>query len=436
MCDLCTGEREDFHCNHPSCSSPGSACACRLSGPDRCPACGHPCLPWYFGVGAHGAPEPINDFFGGEGSENPGYDSFPADRAQLTSAVRGWFDEQGVGEDGLNPSDLDWFVGHLPDRTFQSRGEVLAALFQPFVGTPLSGAEWLRWDRSGAIPLGTRLTVPAGQAAALVARGASAADVFPSGEHRLTRESAPQVGSRSRPPAPGFPFAVLDAEVVFLGQQEQQGKIGFSGKTRSGQPFYVRADVRYALEDAQAFVGSSVGQSVLGGTRPPDHLLSLVVDAELNRAIGASDGSPAAFDTKGVERVIRSALAGAGWAAREVHVQYAGSNPMEAGLAGGGANPFANLPPEMQAMVRARMEAAMQQRTAPSGRPGVSPPSAPVVGAAGTVVCAACGSANPTTVKFCQHCGQPMAAKRRCPQCGKEVGASVKFCGNCGSRLA
>ena len=47
--------------------------------------------------------------------------------------------------------------------------------------------------------------------------------------------------------------------------------------------------------------------------------------------------------------------------------------------------------------------------------------------------CGACGSANPTTAKFCGECGASLA--QTCPACGHPASAGQKFCGECGSPL-
>ena len=51
-------------------------------------------------------------------------------------------------------------------------------------------------------------------------------------------------------------------------------------------------------------------------------------------------------------------------------------------------------------------------------------------------VCASCGYASPTQVKFCPQCGKPMgqpqpAGDRFCPNCRKMVAG--KFCPDCGT---
>jgi class 3 adenylate cyclase/tetratricopeptide (TPR) repeat protein len=49
------------------------------------------------------------------------------------------------------------------------------------------------------------------------------------------------------------------------------------------------------------------------------------------------------------------------------------------------------------------------------------------------VVCAGCQHANPPPAKFCQQCGQPLAAAPICAQCGTALPPSARFCHACGA---
>ena len=46
--------------------------------------------------------------------------------------------------------------------------------------------------------------------------------------------------------------------------------------------------------------------------------------------------------------------------------------------------------------------------------------------------CAACGFENPTGMKCCGSCGEPL---RTCPSCGFSNPAGFRFCGKCATRL-
>src|SRR5688572_22457672 len=48
--------------------------------------------------------------------------------------------------------------------------------------------------------------------------------------------------------------------------------------------------------------------------------------------------------------------------------------------------------------------------------------------------CAACGTTNSDTAKFCAECGTPLATA--CPTCGSPYNAGARFCSECGTALA
>jgi predicted amidophosphoribosyltransferase len=49
------------------------------------------------------------------------------------------------------------------------------------------------------------------------------------------------------------------------------------------------------------------------------------------------------------------------------------------------------------------------------------------------VICAACGTENAASKRFCRGCGASLAAA--CPACGSAVTADDRFCGECGAPL-
>src|SRR6476646_10222833 len=50
------------------------------------------------------------------------------------------------------------------------------------------------------------------------------------------------------------------------------------------------------------------------------------------------------------------------------------------------------------------------------------------------VLCASCGTENPSGKRFCRSCGSSLAAA--CPSCGAPITADDRFCGECGTPLA
>ena len=56
-----------------------------------------------------------------------------------------------------------------------------------------------------------------------------------------------------------------------------------------------------------------------------------------------------------------------------------------------------------------------------------------------TIVCSACGTANPDGFKFCSNCGnqlkKPEPLVKICPNCSTVYETESAFCDNCGTRL-
>ena len=50
------------------------------------------------------------------------------------------------------------------------------------------------------------------------------------------------------------------------------------------------------------------------------------------------------------------------------------------------------------------------------------------------MICAACGTENPASKRFCRGCGASLAAA--CPACGGPIAQDDRFCGECGTLLA
>lgn len=429
MCDSCAS---DPACTNPSCSAPGAGCACSLSGPKRCATCGHECLPWYFGLDAAQAPASINNFLGGAGTESPGYDRYPATKAQLLAAAR-----QEISEtDEPNLADVAWLDQRLPDGTFHDAGEVFTALWEPPAPPTLEGPNWVFRAPVHSIPFGARIRVPPEETALLIGTGNAPLDAFPPGEYRISRDAAPLAAARSRPPAPGFTQSVLRSSLMFLSTRDQEGTWSFSHRTEGGRPGFFTVRARYALTDPKKFVTSKAGLS-FAGPLPPEKLLSLLVAPAL-KGPPERDPSARSVDSGVVESTVRSVLDASGFAVRSVTVEQSNAPPLGGAYSAGGADPFARLPPEARAAVQAQMEEAMRRRAAAVGRADTGTRTTPVTSPGGAVpptICPSCRAPNPPSGKFCQSCGSPLATKRTCPSCGRDAGPGGKFCGNCGARL-
>ncbi|HXW67060.1 MAG TPA: zinc ribbon domain-containing protein [Thermoplasmata archaeon] len=421
MCQHCAGEAS---CSHPDCAPSPSACACARAGAGRCPTCGHPCLPWYFGLGLVGAPPAVNDFLGGAGSESPGFDGYPASRSALLAAAR----EEFADMEEAPTAALAWLDTHLPDRSYQDRGDVLVALTPEIRGPELVPPRWRSSAGPSALPFGVRLVVPTGQVAVLVSREGAPLDAFGPGEHVLTTATAPHAAAGSRPPAAGFDRTVLDTRAVFYTTGPQTGTLSVRARSPSGPPAPIRASIRFSIQDPVRFEAAISRR--LSDSAPTDTVLSMVAGPALERAMAAPAGDPSF-----VEGTIRQALEAAGLVPADITVGATGPG------AGFPSDVLARLPPEQRALVEARLQESMRRRAAAGagGPPNPSPSAGPVAPPApagvppGPVRCSACSAPNPSTVRFCGNCGKPLPPAQNCPACGAPSRPGVKFCGNCGA---
>ncbi len=384
-----------------------------------------------------GGPSLVNDFLGGDGSESGGFGRFPATKAELRAALREIVEEQ---DETTLMADADWFDAHLPEGTYRDAGEVMVALAPSISGLPMPAGSWVRDTPVRALPAGIALHVPPGQVAVLRSGRGVAFDVFPPGQHRLTRDSAPEAARGSRPPAPSFPRSVLDASPVFLDTGDRTAQVIVAARSSAGFPVGVRATVVFYVADGRRFVASRANRSLVPPA-PDDKFLSALLEPSLAPLFRDRGAEAVAGDRPRVEAAIRSGLEGVGLGVRSLRIDHVGSmlDAPATGPSFGGA--LANMPPEVRAQFEARMAEAMRRRAATPSPPG-PPPRGPPPGSgtsgpsgAGGLACRACGRANLPGTKFCGNCGQPLASRRSCPACGKEIGPDVKFCGSCGQRL-
>jgi membrane protease subunit (stomatin/prohibitin family) len=105
--------------------------------------------------------------------------------------------------------------------------------------------------------------------------------------------------------------------------------------------------------------------------------------------------------------------------------QYPPTAPPPSGFAGGGPSAYQGPPAAGAA------PAGEPQPALPAGADDSSPEPPQ------TAACPSCQTANPAGAKFCQNCGQPMAApKVHCTNCGHELSPGAKFCPECGTPAA
>lgn len=420
MCEAC---QTDSDCRHPSCAANPSGCACSLSGPAKCPTCGHDCEPWWFGLGVVEGPDWVQNLLGGAGTESPGFSEYPATRAQVLAAAQGLLEDMRSDEDVVI-QEPGWLAARLPEGTYRDPGELFCALEPVLHAPPVPPAGWLAQLRTDAIATGTRLSVPAGTSAFLFGAQQQLLDAFPTGEHTITRANAPLASALSRPAAPGVARTVLRASIMSLTAQEIDGRIRYSGRTAAGAVVVLQATTRVRLEDPARFARAPPSKG-LSPQASLDTLLTRIVEP----ALAKLDASTFDGDHGALEAAVRAALTEAGWGMRTLNIEAAGppsamapifrpGTPGAPGPAGGiPPEAMAHLPPQVQAMMQAKMNEAMARRAnAPlGGGPGPSgagAPRPPTPGGLphGLVACPACRGPNPVGLKVCRFCGRPMPA--------------------------
>lgn len=435
MCDYCTSDRE---CTNPTCASNGRGCACSLSGNEQCPSCGHPCVPWYWGMGLDDCPDIVRDFFGGDGTESPGFDKYPATKAQLLAGVR---ELQADMEEGTTPEDLVWLDQRLPEGTYPDAGEVFRVMTSVLRAPPLDSTRWVRGGYLRTFAAGTRLVVGANEFALLVGTDGSTFDAFGPGEHVLSADTAPLAAAVSRLPKPGFPKWALRAGPLYLSTSDQNGRVLGSGKTKSGEPIGIMAKVSFWLQDPSKFARSPAGRR-LDPNLDIDRMLASLAKGALDTLVASLESPSLEAIQSSAESAVRSSLEAAGLGVRTVSIEVSGPR---FGFGASFRAPPPTLPPEVLARLPpetvAKMNAATQRREeilrAAAANPNASHAAPP--GSPGTplpvVTCPSCHTPNARAAPFCRNCGVALAAQKFCPSCGHAVAPGVKFCGKCGTRV-
>jgi membrane protease subunit (stomatin/prohibitin family) len=158
---------------------------------------------------------------------------------------------------------------------------------------------------------------------------------------------------------------------------------------------------------------------IIGAITPPEEVQKMIDERSGMGAIGDMNRYVAFKAARGIEA--------------------AAQNPGSAGDAAGlglGAGFGVMLPGMIAGAIGA------QQGGRPGGAPGGGGPGMPVPlpvgggGAAATVACPKCQTANPAGAKFCGSCGAPMPAPQACAKCQTPIAPGSKFCSNCGTPVA
>ncbi|MDE1820436.1 MAG: hypothetical protein KGI98_06235 [Euryarchaeota archaeon] len=378
-------------------------------------------------MGVAEGPDWVRDFLGGVGTESPGFEEYPATKAQILAA---WSSRmQDILSDGeATLDDPQWLSTHLPEGTFQDPGEVFLALCPVITGPALDGTRWVGSSPVAALANGQRLVVPSGQVAFLVGPGGRVLDALSPGEHVISPSTVPQAASASRPPAPGTRRCSFHASPLFCYAGDLVGEVQHATRPPPVPPAMFHATVHFSLSDPAKVARSPAAKELQNSSPTPARMLSAV----LGPLLEGLDASTVSNHAK-VEALIRSGLDGAGLGVRSLTFAPLGpygmpaqavlGRPpgMSAGPSGGmpaGIPPevLARMPPQARAMMEERMRAAMAARAASdvggargasASRPG---PGSKYPGAlpAGLVACPSCQAPNPVTMTACRACGRPL----------------------------
>lgn len=432
MCDYCLS---DPPCRHGT--EKAASCSCGLAGTKKCPECGCECGPWYWGLGFDG-PASVRSFFGVGDDENPGFSGYPASKSQILAAAT-----EELQDAEADPADLEWLRRTLPDGTYPDLGAALTALYPVISWGSSDPAVLVARLPMHAIAEGTRLVVKPDQSSVLVGRAGRPLDPFGPGEYVLTRKSAPQAATESRPPAPGFSKSVLSATPYFAANRENRTALDRTGRSRSGESVAVRGTVTYSIESLGTFLARTELWRKGSSAAEVAAAVSGVFGTALDQTLAAHDANEIDVSPQLIEEAIRSSAGPAGLRVSSVSLDSVGRVSLTdqmAAMQKRQLDAMAHLPPEVQARIQAQMASAMARSQAARGPASAGPPGAaaavtttvPRTGGAAQI-CPSCRTSNPPAVRFCGNCGKPLATKQSCPRCGSEVASGVKFCGNCGS---
>jgi len=360
-------------------------------------------------------PASICSFFGVGGDENPGFSNFPASKSQLVTAAG-----RDLEDGDSSPGDLEWLSRALPERTYQDRGEALAALSAVISWAGNDPSSWIAPLPMHAVAVGSRLVVGSDQVAALVARDGRALDSFGPGEHIVTRETAPGAAAQSRRAGAGFPKSTISATPFFASTRETRVILNRTGRTRSGETIDIRASVTCSIASLPQFLAQvrspAGGISVTGATAA----IAGIIGPSLDQTLASHDASELVGSSSLIDQAIRSGAAQAGLRVSDVTIEPVRPTSVAdrmAAIQEHQRQAMAHLYPETQAMIQAQMAKALERAQASRG----SAPGGPATGAgpgttmpartsrASTRPCPSCHASNPPDGKFCGNCGKALA---------------------------
>lgn len=325
-------------------------------------------------------------------------------------------------------------------------------------------------DGPGDFRLGSQVIVRESQTAVFF-RDGKALDVFGPGRHTITTANVPVlagiIGLATMGKSP-FP-----AEVVFVNMREfidQKWGTPEPIAFRDGDLGMVRlrsfGTYAFQVKDPSLFVNGIVGQQGIYTTDALENYLRSIIVTKLTDLLGEQKRSvldlPSLYNEIGAstKAQLTDDFAGLGLTLQALYVNAI--TPTEdtakaideraamgaigdmdkymkfkaARAMGDAANQPGGAGGAMQTGVGLGAGAGLG--AAMAGMMGQAMQSQSGTKAAATVICSNCGTANAADAKFCNNCGNKLAAAGGpvvCPNCGTHNAAGAKFCNNCGNKL-
>lgn len=275
-----------------------------------------------------------------------------------------------------------------------------------------------------------------------------ALDVFGPGRHMIKTSDLPLLGGLIKL----VKGDVFEASAIFVSRAQFDGKFGGRGQTQELAPLMFNGQYWFKVKDPQIFVGEVCGNQNLFTTEAVNDYLrgyfnENIIEALSQYTLKAVYGKLKETSLS-VKVSIRNALERIGLELIDLKFLKIDTEDkyrenlfyMQTGGVDAAAVMEANTRKEMAKSLGQSPGAGFGAAVGFMG--GMGQPGTIVGGAtSGKVTCSKCGSQNKEGNKFCQNCGNPLAAAAAggssggyCKECGDPLDPGQKFCEKCGAK--
>jgi membrane protease subunit (stomatin/prohibitin family) len=416
LCEFCQGEG----CFH---GSDDHSCDCDVRGNGRCSACGCECAPWWSGLDF---PDGVRDLLGDSYGDT---NFFPASKAKLVESAS---------------SDAQWLERALPEGSYRDTSEIASALI-----SHISPIAWKRepsqliWKSgSESLASGQKLSVGQDQMLVMVASSGKICDKLGTGEYTISKTTLPLLNGESRRAIPDFEHFVFDGYPVFLApSMEFEVSLTVPGQTKTLRRIMAIGIARLRLSSPDLFLQRLISSNKNIDTQTALSFMQNYCIDLLKKEMLLHEYDELKNNGELLAQKLSESLS------RDLSVQVLKINFDSVREMGPAAfMPSASQMGDPKSMDEMRKWAESMRQTQMAQiealkqmqqqRMQALQSTTPQNQIARGNICSACGSANPSTNKFCGSCGKPLSLKRKCPKCWQEVAPDVKFCGNCGANLS